>query len=82
MALTDHVIGEEGEGVMVKDPESRYETKRSWSLLKVKRFDDSEAIVIDHEAGRGRLEGVCGALKVKEPTTGHEFKMGSGFSDD
>ena len=82
MALTDHVIGEEGEGVMVKDPESRYETKRSWSLLKVKRFDDSEAIVIDHEAGRGRLEGVCGALKVKEPTTGHEFKMGSGFSDE
>ena len=73
---------EEAEGVMVKDPRSRYETKRSWSLLKVKRFDDSEAIVIDHEAGKGRNEGVCGALKVREPTTEHEFKIGGGFNYD
>lgn len=33
---------------MIKDPKSQYERRRSYSLLKVKRFDDAEATVIGH----------------------------------
>jgi ATP-dependent DNA ligase len=33
---------------MLKDPSSMYENKRSNKLLKVKKFEDAEAIVIDY----------------------------------
>ena len=47
-ALMDEVLGGKGEGVMIKNPNSPYEGKRSWSLLKVKRFLDTEATIINH----------------------------------
>lgn len=46
--LMDEVCGGQGEGVMIKDPKSDYHRKRSYSLLKVKRFEDAEATVIGH----------------------------------
>jgi len=36
------------EEIMLKDPESNYETKSSEKLLKVKKFDFYEEIVIGH----------------------------------
>jgi DNA ligase-1 len=53
----DKICGGKGEGVMLKDPKSLYERKRSFSLLKVKRFEDAEAKVIGHTNGTGRLYG-------------------------
>ena len=50
----DRVLKMSGEGIMLKDPESKYERRRSEKLLKVKKFDDSEAIVIGHQRGTGR----------------------------
>lgn len=44
----DSVLSDKGEGVMLKDPNSAYEGRRSNSLLKVKRFEDTEATVIGH----------------------------------
>ena len=44
----DEICGGKGEGDMLKDPKSDYQRKRSWSLLKVKRFEDAEATVYDH----------------------------------
>lgn len=49
-------------------------------MLKVKRFDDAEATVIDHEKGKGRLFDVCGALVMQEKN-GTEFRIGSGMDD-
>lgn len=69
-----------GEGVMLRDPNSKYETSRSDKLLKVKKFEDAEATVIGYQDGTGRLEGLTGALLVKE-ADGTEFKIGGGFSD-
>ena len=40
-----------GEGVMARQPGSVYEAGRSATLLKVKQFQDAEAVVIGHEAG-------------------------------
>lgn len=67
---------------MIKDPNSPYEGKRSWVLLKVKKFEDSEAKIIGHEKGKGRNAEVLGALKVKELKGGYEFKIGGGFDDN
>jgi DNA ligase-1 len=69
-----------GEGLMIKDPNSMYEPKRSKLLLKVKQFDDTEATVIGHNKGTGRCSGMLGALQVKVDN-GITFKIGSGFDD-
>jgi DNA ligase 1 len=58
----DKILGVKGEGVMLKDPSSKYEGKRSYSLVKVKKFDDAEATVIGHHKGTGRCENMCGAI--------------------
>jgi DNA ligase-1 len=53
---------------------------RSDDLLKLKRFDDAEAIVIAHIEGKGKFSNMLGALVVTTPEA-REFKIGSGFSD-
>ena len=54
-----------GEGLMLRHPESFYETKRSKSLLKVKSFADDEAMIIGYEVGQGKCKGLVGALRVR-----------------
>ena len=44
----DRVVAKKGEGMMIKDPQSLYEKKRSDKLLKVKKFEDAEATVVGH----------------------------------
>jgi DNA ligase-1 len=69
-----------GEGVMLRRPGSLYEPSRSSTLLKVKRFQDAEAVVVGHEPGRGRHRGRLGALLV-EMANGVRFAVGTGLSD-
>ena len=78
--LLDQVVGGGGEGIMLREPQSLYEGKRSKSLLKMKPFYDAEARVIGHEDGKGRNAGRLGAL-VCEMQCGKKFKVGSGLSD-
>jgi hypothetical protein len=47
-----------GEGLMLRQPESHYEAGRSHTLLKVKRFHDAEARVVQHLLGSGRGDGI------------------------
>lgn len=68
------------EGLMLRRAGSRYESGRSSTLLKVKRFHDSEARVLQHLAGAGRHKGRLGALLVEMPD-GTTFSVGTGFSD-
>ena len=76
----EKVIAKKGEGMMIRDPESLYEGKRSDTLLKVKKFEDAEAIVIGHKKGTGRCCDMMGAIHVREDN-GTEFYIGSGFND-
>ena len=69
-----------GEGLMLRQPGSKYAVGRSATLLKVKTFQDAEAAVIGHQAGEGRHKGRLGALLVRLPN-GTEFAIGTGFSD-
>jgi len=56
-----------GEGLMMRQPESKYAAGRSSTLLKVKTFHDTEAVVVGHQAGAGRHKGRLGALLVRLP---------------
>jgi len=69
-----------GEGLMLREPGSVYEGKRSGSLLKLKTFYDAEAVVVGHASGKGRNAGVTGALQCKM-ASGKSFSVGSGLSD-
>ena len=69
-----------GEGLMLRQPKSKYAVGRSMTLLKVKSFLDAEARVIGHKAGSGRHKGRLGALRV-EMEDGTPFDVGTGFSD-
>lgn len=68
-----------GEGVMLRQPGSLYDGRRSSTLLKVKTFLDDEATVTDYEAGKGRHKGRTGALWVT--WNKKRFKVGTGLSD-
>jgi DNA ligase 1 len=83
----DHLIEElarveslGGEGLMLREPGSKYEVGRSTSLLKVKTFHDADAVVVDHAAGKGRHKGRVGALVVRM-SDGTEFSVGTGLTD-
>lgn len=73
------------EGIMLRHPEAPYEEdKRSYHLLKLKRFYDTEATVIDFLPGMGRLYGTLGALRGRliDPTFNNiTVDVGSGFTD-
>lgn len=69
-----------GEGLIIRAPGSAYECRRSWQCLKVKSFQDDEAIVIGHQPGKGKHKGRLGALLCELPD-GTQFKVGTGFSD-
>ena len=78
--LLDHVVENNGEGLMLHLASATYQNGRSKSLLKLKKYQDAEAVVIDHIPGKGKYQGLLGAIKVKTPQ-GIIFKIGSGFSD-
>jgi DNA ligase-1 len=69
-----------GEGLMLRQPGSKYVAGRSTTLLKVKTFHDAEAVIVGHQAGAGRHKGRMGALLVRL-ADGTNFAIGTGFSD-
>lgn len=72
------------EGIMIKDPDAKYECKRSTSWLKQKPFIEVSLEVLDVEEGTGRNVGRLGALVCSGRDDGKEItvNVGSGFSDD
>ena len=80
LAERDRIVGMGGEGVMLRQPDSAYEPRRSPTLLKVKPYDDAEATVIAHEPGTGKFAAKLGALRVRTDD-GREFSVGSGLTE-
>lgn len=70
------------EGLMLHRGSSLYRSGRNKDLLKVKVTDDSEAIVLKHIPGKGRLKGMTGALEVRWKENGRIFRIGSGLTDN
>jgi DNA ligase-1 len=69
-----------GEGLMLHRADALYETGRSDALMKLKLWQDAEATIIGHQPGRGKYQGMLGALRVRS-ADGREFSLGSGLSD-
>ena len=78
--LLQRTVRQGGEGLMLHRGVSLYRAQRSDDLLKVKTHEDAEAKVIGHLPGKGKYQGMLGALLVETPD-GLRFKLGSGFSD-
>jgi DNA ligase-1 len=70
-----------GEGLIVRKPDALYRKGRNREILKVKSYDDMEALVVAHIPGKGRNLGRLGSLLVELPGK-IRFKIGSGFSDE
>jgi len=69
-----------GEGLMLHLASAPVTSGRSDVLLKLKPMQDAEATVLSHIPGKGKFQGMMGALEVKT-ASGQQFKLGSGFSD-
>lgn len=75
----DTVVSGGGEGIMLRNPSSLYEQKRSKNLLKLKPEDSLIATIIDYKPGKGRHDGRLGAYVCKYGEV--VFDCGSGLSD-
>ncbi|GGW56009.1 DNA ligase [Alishewanella tabrizica] len=80
MAMLQQLEQDGAEGLMLHHQDALYKTGRSHDLLKLKSYQDTEAIVIGYRPGKGKYQGMVGALVVRTPE-GKEFAIGSGLSD-
>jgi len=71
------------EGIMIKDPNGKWEGKRSVAWLKQKPFIEVSLAVIETEEGTGRNVGKMGALVCEGTEDGKLIRVnvGSGFTD-
>jgi DNA ligase-1 len=67
------------EGVVVRDPDTPYISKRTNKALKVKTFLDDECEVIAHNSGKGKFKDILGSITCRLDNN-IVFKIGSGFS--
>ncbi|MDR0384439.1 MAG: hypothetical protein LBH47_03915 [Christensenellaceae bacterium] len=73
------------EGIMVNIADAPYETKRTKNLLKVKKFNAADVLVLSMEEGTGINKGKLGALTVEFiACDGKRYtcKVGSGFEKE
>ena len=72
------------EGLMLHKANALFADGRTDNLLKLKPYMDAEAVVIKHIPGKGKYQGMLGALAVRWiNASGKEviFKIGTGFKD-
>tara|TARA_R110002074_G_scaffold71747_1_gene165663 strand:+ start:1997 stop:2893 length:897 start_codon:yes stop_codon:yes gene_type:complete len=87
--ILDHyqeIFDNGGEGIIVKNPASNWEAKRSWNWMKIKGENTEDLIVIGREAGLAdtKYADCLGALVCERRTESGELievRVGSGLSD-
>jgi DNA ligase-1 len=80
MQRLDAVMRAGGEGLMLHRADAPYLTGRSDALLKLKPWQDTEAVIVGYVAGKGKYQGMTGALTMEMPD-GKRFRLGSGLTD-
>lgn len=77
------IVNQGYEGIMIKDPDAKYECKRTTSWLKQKPFIEVSLEITAVEEGTGRNEGRLGAFVCSGHDDGKDItvNVGSGFSD-
>ncbi|MEH6471603.1 MAG: DNA ligase [Halopseudomonas sp.] len=78
--LLQQDVAQGAEGLMLNRTDALYQGFRTDALLKLKMYQDDEAVVLAHLPGKGKYQGMLGAIEV-QLATGQRLKLGSGFSD-
>ena len=60
------------EGSIYRSTDGKYKNTRSWDLMKFKDFEDSEALIVGYEAGKGKRQGTLGKF-IMQDDEGVEF---------
>ena len=68
------------EGIMLNTADGFYETKRTSSLLKIKKFYSSDCLVLSVFEGTGKYEKSMGGVFIEYK--GETLSVGSGFTDE
>lgn len=79
-ARLQQVVRAGGEGLMLHRADALWQTGRTDALLKLKPQHDAEATVVAHLPGKGKYQGMCGALLV-ESVDGQRFRLATGLTD-
>ncbi len=74
----DDIIENGGEGIILKNPNANYEGGRSDKVLKLKKFEDAEGVVIDIKISPKTKVLQSVKLKLANDIV---FDLGGGFSD-
>jgi len=77
--LLNQMISQNEEGVMVNIADAPYECRRTQSILKVKKMQTCDLVILGFEEGEGRLQGTLGRMNVQYK--GNKVGVGSGFTD-
>ena len=62
LEMAKEVIKGGGEGIMLRQPGSLYEAKRSKTLYKIKEVDDMEVRIDGYKSGEGKYKGILGSF--------------------
>ena len=82
--LLNKMIEQGNEGIMVNLAGGKYQCKRSKEILKVKKMQTADVLVLDLYEGDGENKGVLGAALIQFEHKGNLYmcKVGSGFSKE
>jgi len=82
-AFNRDALDKQYEGIMIKDPDAPYQTKRSDAWLKKKPFITTDLEIVAVEEGEGKFVGTLGALVCEGEDQGRRIRVnvGSGFSE-
>jgi len=74
------IVDQGGEGVVVRNPDAAYQTGRLNNAQKLKPYQDEECEVTGYQSGRGKYQGLVGALRcrLKNQTI---IRIGSGLTE-
>lgn len=78
--LLSEVVSQGGEGLILQRADMPYFPARHSGYLKLKPYQDDEAIVVGYRPGKGKYTGMTGSLIVQD-ADGTRFRLGSGLSD-
>jgi DNA ligase-1 len=67
------------EGLML-NRDTKYQTKRNFGILKIKKFQTVDLRIKTIEEGEGKCAGKAGAITVDYK--GNELRVGTGFTDE
>ena len=70
------------EGIILKDPKSLWENKRSKGQIKFKAELDCDLKIVGIQEGEGRISGMLGALICESDDGIVKVNVGSGFTDE